>query len=108
MRPTSLPFLYLSLVAGHGVTIGLCIWTDNHTQPLTTQAAAHATTEKAQQKYIKLSKEADKLQQEVDSASKNSQVKEIEKLRTKSKKARQSAESADAAYKVSRLWHRDT
>lgn len=67
--------------------------------------AAHTHAEKAQQKYVKLSREADKLQEDVEKASKGSQVKELEKLRAKAKKARQVAESADAAYKVSCRFH---
>mmetsp|Transcript_8673 Transcript_8673/g.22433 ORF Transcript_8673/g.22433 Transcript_8673/m.22433 type:complete len:408 (+) Transcript_8673:115-1338(+) len=61
--------------------------------------AAHQASEKAAQKYIKLCKEADRLTDELDKTTKNQQLKDIEKVRSRSTKATQSAENADAAYR---------
>jgi Flp pilus assembly protein TadB len=64
------------------------------------QSSAHAASEKAQGKYVKLSKDADKQSEELEKAAKMSQLKDVEKLRAKEKKAKTSAESAESAYKV--------
>eukprot|EP00041_Stephanoeca_diplocostata_P004959 m.53838 g.53838 ORF g.53838 m.53838 type:complete len:415 (+) comp15469_c0_seq2:352-1596(+) len=62
------------------------------------KVSATDKTNKCEQKYVKLCKDSDKAQEDVKMASGTQQIKEVDKLRAKAKKAKAAVEAADAAY----------